>query len=112
RRLRRVRPGDGGRAPHGGARAPLPHLRQPSITAAAMGVLLVNAVVVVAVMVGLWGVSTRNHDPSFVDVWWGLGFVLEATLTASLTHGAPARQATLLMLTALWGCRLAGYLFW
>ena len=77
-----------------------------------MGVLLVNAVVVVAVMVALWALSTRTRDPSFVDVWWGLGFVLVAALTASLTHGAPARKAALVLLTGVWGCRLAGYLFW
>lgn len=59
----------------------------------------------------LWLASLLRRDASIVDVWWGLGFVLIAWVAHGLGPGA-ARADLVLVLVALWGLRLAGYLLW
>ena len=63
-------------------------------------------------MVALWALSIRRGDPSFIDAWWPLGFVVVAWISLLMSHGDPLRQALLVGITTLWGLRLSGYLFW
>ena len=74
--------------------------------------LAINLVVTMAVMVGLWGLSTKLDDPSFVDAWWPMGFVVIAWLSVGLGDGDSIRSLLLAVLTTIWGLRLGGYLFW
>jgi steroid 5-alpha reductase family enzyme len=60
----------------------------------------------------LWLVSIIIKNASIVDPFWGPGFVL-ATGFYFLSTGSPdPRKIILLILVALWGLRLSGYLFW
>jgi steroid 5-alpha reductase family enzyme len=77
-----------------------------------MGVLLANAATVLILMLGLWLVSLRIGDPSFIDAAWGFGFVVIAWVTFALTDAGPDRRPLLVAVTTVWGLRLAGYLFW
>jgi steroid 5-alpha reductase family enzyme len=74
--------------------------------------LAINLVVTMGAMVGLWGLSIRLGDPSFVDAWWPIGFVVVAWVSFALGDGDPTRSAVLAALTTIWGLRLGGYLFW
>ena len=79
---------------------------------AAPALLFVNLAVVLVCMSALWAVATRTGDPSFVDAFWPFGFVIVAAVSFAFTaDGDGARRAALLVLTAVWGLRLAGYLF-
>jgi steroid 5-alpha reductase family enzyme len=76
----------------------------------------VNLAVMVAVMTLISIPSFRTRDPSYVDGFWGVGFVVVAasTLVQAAIHGygGNARKGLLVTLTAIWGFRLGGYLFW
>lgn len=61
-------------------------------------------------MTGVWLVSLWRRDVSIVDPFWGPGFVLVATVGYFLAGGAAGRRLLLLVLTAIWGLRLGGYL--
>lgn len=56
--------------------------------------------------------SFRTKDASYVDGLWGLGFVVVAVSSYVLTDDHATRGLLLLVLTAVWGLRLATYLFW
>src|SRR5689334_7646838 len=66
----------------------------------------------VGLMAVVWLFSVAKRDVSIVDVFWGLGFVLIATISSLMISSATSRAVLLYMLTALWGVRLAIYLFW
>lgn len=75
--------------------------------------LLLCALVVVAYFAGIMALAIRRADHSLVDIFWGPGFVLIAVISYLLSMhsgGDPLRRATVLVLTAIWGLRLAGYL--
>ena len=55
--------------------------------------------------------SFRTKDPSYVDAVWGLGFVVVAVVSATVGDASAVRTATLVGLAAVWGIRLATYLF-
>ena len=63
-------------------------------------------------MVVLWLVSVRRGDPSFIDAWWPVGFVVVAWESRLVGNGDPTRGALLVGITTVWGLRLGGYLFW
>ena len=71
-----------------------------------------NLTILLVVMSLLAIPSLRTRDPSYVDAFWGIGFVLVAVATLVQTDGDRTRVAWLVGLTALWGFRLGGYLFW
>lgn len=58
------------------------------------------------------GRAQRRHV--VIDAAWGAGFVVVAAITfvTSAGHGDDGRRILLLVLTALWGLRLAGFLLW
>jgi len=63
-----------------------------------------------AVAVGasvLWLVSLARRDASLVDRFWGLGFVVVATLGALWGAGLPERRWLVAALVAVWGVRLS-----
>jgi steroid 5-alpha reductase family enzyme len=75
-------------------------------------VLAVAAATVLVYMLALWAISVPLGDPSFVDAGWAFGFVLIAVVTAAIADGDPTRKVLIVATTAVWGLRLAGYLFW
>lgn len=75
-------------------------------------VLGTNLVLLLVVMTLLTIPSLRTKDPSYVDAFWGMGFVVVAVATLLQTDGDPLRTGLLVGLTSLWGLRLGGYLLW
>lgn len=60
----------------------------------------------------LWMISLVIKDASIVDSFWSVGFLLAGWVYLWLSpHGAPPRQALLLGMLALWGIRLALYIY-
>ncbi len=76
-----------------------------------LNLLLVNAAVSVVAFLGLWLVSLRIKDVSFVDAWWGPSMALLAWSTF-LQKPATPHGLLLTGLCTLWAARLGGYLFW
>ena len=73
--------------------------------------LAINLAVDVAMMIVLCMVAVRIGDVSFIDVVWGFGMVVLAA-SSWLQLGNPGARATLiLVMTAVWGLRLALHLF-
>ncbi len=73
-------------------------------------ILLLNFVVLMSCMIVLWLISIAVRDVSFVDAFWAAGFVIVAAVTYVATGGASDRRQLLLIITAIWGVRLATYL--
>ena len=71
-----------------------------------------NLLVMLVVMTLISIPSFSTRDPSYIDAFWGTGFVILALSSFLQTDGDGARKGWLLGLTALWGLRLSGYLFW
>lgn len=58
-----------------------------------------------------WGFAQKVKDNSWVDIAWGLGFIL-ITKIALLHSGIETYPKTLvLLMITLWGCRLAFYIW-
>ena len=76
----------------------------------------VNLAVMVVAMTLISIPSFTTRDPSYIDAFWGIGFVIIATSTFVQADvrdfGNSDRKALLLGLCALWGLRLGGYLLW
>lgn len=72
--------------------------------------LIQNGLISAACFFGLWLISLRLKDVSFVDAWWGLGMVVLAL--ASFVASGPASPHTLALtlLCAAWGLRLGVHL--
>jgi len=73
--------------------------------------LLINLAVVMGCMLLLWLLSIPLKDVSFVDSFWAAGFIVVALTTYYLTGGETARRNLIVIITAVWGLRLAAYLF-
>jgi steroid 5-alpha reductase family enzyme len=71
-----------------------------------------NLLVMLVVMTLIAIPSFTTRDPSYIDAFWGIGFVIIAASSYLQTDGDPARKGWLLGLCALWGLRLGGYLLW
>lgn len=71
-----------------------------------------NLAVMIVVMTLISIPSFTTRDPSYIDAFWGIGFVVIAFSSYVQTDGDPARKGWLLGLCALWGFRLGGYLLW
>lgn len=78
--------------------------------------LLTTLAAVLGMMTLVWLVSLVRTDVSIVDPFWGLGFVLVASVSffhlGGFADKIPARRFLLLVLPAIWGLRLGGYLLW
>ena len=73
---------------------------------------LINLATVAAMMTVGWIFSVLRRNVTIVDSLWGLGFVLVAGVTFWTGNGFAGRSLLILILTAAWGLRLAGYLTW
>jgi steroid 5-alpha reductase family enzyme len=69
-----------------------------------------NLAAVFAMMIIGWLISLRYRNVSIVDSLWGLGFVLIAWITFSLSDGFIGRKTLIAVLVTLWGMRLSIYL--
>lgn len=86
-----------------------------SFPAAALGEGLLWSALGLAVVLTLTFLVGRSQGRHVViDTAWGLGFVVVAAITwvAGTGHGDDVRRLLLLVLTALWGLRLAAFLAW
>ena len=75
-------------------------------------VMLASAGAIAALMLATWLLSLALRDASIVDLVWGLGFVLVAWVAFAVGEGSEARRTLVVLLTTLWGLRLAAYLAW
>ena len=84
-----------------------------SLVVAVLVNLVVSAVAIGLLMAVCLILSVRLKQWSFIDTLWGLGFVLVAIVSFSIAGGSghPQRKAAMLLVTALWGIRLATHLF-
>ena len=69
------------------------------------------ALTIAVLMVGTWLVSLIVKNASIVDIVWGLGFVCVAWAVRLRVEGLEARQNLLVLMTTIWGVRLATHLF-
>jgi len=74
--------------------------------------MLASAAAIAALMLAVWLLSLVLRDASIVDITWGLGFVLVAWVSFATGDGSDARRTLVVVLTTLWGVRLAAYLAW
>jgi steroid 5-alpha reductase family enzyme len=70
-----------------------------------------NLALIAAVMLGLWGLSLRLKDVSFVDVAWPLGMLMLALATFARTDGDVTRKGLLVWLCGVWALGL-GWRLW
>ncbi|MFO1094066.1 MAG: DUF1295 domain-containing protein [Planctomycetaceae bacterium] len=73
-------------------------------------VLVVNLAVTGGLLVLLWIAATIRRDVSIVDLFWGLGFVITAWLSAIQSSLWSRRITVLAALTTVWGLRLSWHL--
>jgi len=59
-----------------------------------------------------WLISLLFRNVTVVDSLWGLGFVLVAWITFFMAEGYHLRKLLIVVLTTLWGLRLAAHLSW
>ena len=72
--------------------------------------LLVATAAVVAIMTGLWLLSIRNRNFSYVDIGWCVNFAVLALVFAAFGDGWYVRRWLIATMYALWGLRLALHL--
>jgi len=73
-------------------------------------IVSLSLLVTVVYMACGWIISVIRQDASTVDVFWGLGFVLLAVVSAITGDGFVGRKAVVATLVGIWGLRLAGYI--
>ncbi|MGD8519724.1 MAG: DUF1295 domain-containing protein [Desulfobacterales bacterium] len=69
-----------------------------------------NFVALLTMMFIGWLLSLVFGNVTVVDTLWGLGFVLVAWITFFMAEGYHLRKVLIVVLTTLWGLRLAGHL--
>ena len=74
--------------------------------------LAYDFLVLIGCMLLLWLISIPLGDVSFVDSFWAAGFVVVAVFAYAVTGGGGGLRQLALGVTAIWGTRLALYLFW
>jgi steroid 5-alpha reductase family enzyme len=77
-----------------------------------LAVVVSSALVTVVVVHGVtFLIARRVGRYNIVDIAWGVGFVAIAAVSAAVGTGDLSRRLLVLALTAVWGLRLAGFLF-
>lgn len=66
---------------------------------------------IVAAMTVLWLLSLVLRNASVVDIVWGPGFAVVATLAAAVGDADAVRRILIAALASCWGLRLGGYIF-
>ena len=76
--------------------------------------LAAAAVAIVVLMGAVLAISVRSGNWSVIDTFWGLGFVVVAIVSYAIStgHGDDGRRLIALLVPAIWGLRLAGYIHW
>jgi steroid 5-alpha reductase family enzyme len=72
--------------------------------------LLIGAVGASLTMIGVWLVSIRIANASYVDVAWALGIAGTAVAYALLAEGSTLHRVLVASLGTIWGVRLGTYL--
>lgn len=65
---------------------------------------------IMSMMTILWLISIKIRNVSIVDLFWGFGFVVAATVYFIFTEGIETRKIILMVMVAIWGLRLSIYL--
>ena len=78
----------------------------------ALTLLLSNAVISALCFIGLWLLSLRLKDVSFIDSWWALGMVVIAVFSFMFRGPGEPHRLALTGLCTVWGLRLGIYLLW
>jgi steroid 5-alpha reductase family enzyme len=68
--------------------------------------------IIMSIMTLLWIISIIIRNVSIVDIFWGTGFVITCGYYFMNSQGNDSRKIILLILVAIWGLRLSGYLAW
>jgi steroid 5-alpha reductase family enzyme len=78
-----------------------------------VALVVAAAAISVLMLTTLW-ISVRTKNWSVIDTIWGLGFVVVAVTSylVSIGHGDPGRRLVALVVPAVWGLRLGGYIHW
>lgn len=63
-------------------------------------------------MAAVWILSVILKNVSIVDYFWGLGFIVAAFYYYMNSDGNMLRKNITIVLVAIWGLRLSGYLLW
>ena len=86
-----------------------------SVSWGALGIGLgAAALAIVVLMAVVLALSLRTSNWSVIDTFWGLGFVAVAIVgfLVTLGDGDGGRRLIALLVPAIWGLRLAGYIHW
>ncbi len=83
-------------------------------TSAWLASLPVSLLALLALLVITYLIGVRQRRHVVIDAAWGIGFVVVSTAAflQSGSDGDTGRRILLLVLTAVWGLRLGGYLAW
>lgn len=73
--------------------------------------LLYSSVAIFIFMVCVFVIALLKRDNSIVDIAWGIGFILVATLTFFLSPGFTWRHVLVTCAVCLWGVRLSFYIY-
>ena len=74
--------------------------------------LWVSAVALLGLMLVSWAITLPLRDVSWIDVIWGVAFVLVAWIAYAVGDGDATRRLLVALMITVWGLRLAGYLGW
>jgi steroid 5-alpha reductase family enzyme len=75
-------------------------------------ILVLSAAVTLAYVTAVWLLSLVLRNASIIDIGWGLGFVLLASLYHTALDGWGERRVLVTTLALIWGLRLSAYLLW
>ena len=72
-----------------------------------LSVFSINIVLVSALFISAWALSVALKNAGIADVFWGVGFVLAAWVSAFAGDGWIGRKVLMTTLTTVWGIRLS-----
>ncbi len=76
-----------------------------------LNVFSANLAGVLLLFVSAWALSVALRDAGIIDVFWGLGFVMAAWISALTGDGWIGRKVLVTSLTTCWGLRLSIHIF-
>lgn len=68
--------------------------------------------IISAAFCGVWIVTLFARKASYVDTFWGLGFILAAVCSLPAERSPTVRGELLIVLTSVWALRLSSYVAW
>ena len=82
-----------------------------SVLTHALPLLALTWTAAAVLMLALWLWHLKSRNAAVVDVGWAGGLALAALLDLAMTHGDPVRRWVACLMMAVWGARLATFLF-